>query len=136
MKLAVLFWFYKEPEICHNRLEILRQHNPTVPIYGLYGGDLAAIVLFWHPYTIHGVYNNRDPRFSRKSLTAHYYPGYLQRLYASTAPIARTTVNPAVQILGSELEAYRFNAMHYVRAIANYVRRRGPAYDMRRNSYT
>jgi len=44
MKLAILFWFYKEPEICQNRLEILRQHNPTVPIYGLYGGDLAAAV--------------------------------------------------------------------------------------------
>lgn len=39
MKLAILFWFYKEPEICKNRLELLRQHNPTVPIYGLYGGD-------------------------------------------------------------------------------------------------
>ena len=43
MKLAILFWFYKEPEICKNRLEILRQNNPTVPIYGLYGGDLHLI---------------------------------------------------------------------------------------------
>ncbi|HEY9909586.1 MAG TPA: hypothetical protein V6D18_18500, partial [Thermosynechococcaceae cyanobacterium] len=43
MKLAILFWFYKEPEVCQNRLVILRQHNPTTPIYGLYGGDLATI---------------------------------------------------------------------------------------------
>lgn len=43
MKLAILFWFYKEPEICKNRLEILRQSNPTISIYGLYGGDLAAV---------------------------------------------------------------------------------------------
>jgi len=43
MKLAILFWFYKEPEICQNRLEILRQNNPTTPIYGLYGGDLASV---------------------------------------------------------------------------------------------
>jgi hypothetical protein len=41
MKLAILFWFYKEPDVCQNRLEILRQHNPLTPIYGLYGGDLA-----------------------------------------------------------------------------------------------
>ena len=41
MKLALLFWFYKELDICQNRLEILRQENPTTPIYGLYGGDLA-----------------------------------------------------------------------------------------------
>ncbi|MDX2230095.1 MAG: hypothetical protein NW220_10680 [Leptolyngbyaceae cyanobacterium bins.349] len=43
MKLAILFWFYKESEVCQNRLEILRRHNPTTPIYGLYGGDLARV---------------------------------------------------------------------------------------------
>jgi hypothetical protein len=42
MKLAILFWFYKEPEICQNRLELIRQYNPTMPIYGVYGGDLAT----------------------------------------------------------------------------------------------
>jgi hypothetical protein len=41
MRLAILFWFYKDPEICINRLEILRQHNLKTPIYGLYGGDLS-----------------------------------------------------------------------------------------------
>jgi hypothetical protein len=46
MKLAILFWFYKEPEICQNRLEILRQHNPNTPIYGVYGGDLAEVDLY------------------------------------------------------------------------------------------
>lgn len=43
MKLAILFWFYKEPDICQNRLEIIRQYNPTTPIYGVYGGDLATV---------------------------------------------------------------------------------------------
>jgi hypothetical protein len=42
MKLAILFWFYKEPEICQNRLELLRQFNPTAPIYGVYGGNPAT----------------------------------------------------------------------------------------------
>jgi hypothetical protein len=41
MKLAILFWFYKQPEICKNRLLLLRRYNPTVQIYGLYGGDPA-----------------------------------------------------------------------------------------------
>ena len=91
-------------------------------------------VLFWHPYTIHGAYNNRDPRFSRKSLTAHYYPGHLKALYASTTPSVRETVNPDVQILGSELETYVSNTMHYVKAIAYYIRGRGPDYNMRRDS--
>jgi hypothetical protein len=43
MKLAILFWFYKEPDICQNRLEIIRRYNPTTPIYGVYGGDLATV---------------------------------------------------------------------------------------------
>ncbi|EKQ68637.1 hypothetical protein OsccyDRAFT_3175 [Leptolyngbyaceae cyanobacterium JSC-12] len=42
MKLAILFWFYKQPNVCKNRLELLRQYNPHVPIYGLYGGDPAT----------------------------------------------------------------------------------------------
>lgn len=43
MELSILFWFYKEPEICKNRLEILRQNNPNTFIYGLYGGELDTI---------------------------------------------------------------------------------------------
>ena len=39
MKLAILFWFYKEPQICENHLALLRKYNPDTPIYGLYGGD-------------------------------------------------------------------------------------------------
>lgn len=43
MQLAILFWFYKEPGICLNRLELLRRNNPNTPIYGLYGGDLQTV---------------------------------------------------------------------------------------------
>ena len=31
-------------------------------------------VLFWHPFTIHGSLSQRDNKYSRKSLTAHYHP--------------------------------------------------------------
>ena len=41
-RLAVLFWFYKEPTVCRNRIRLLRRHNPDTPIFGLYGGDPAA----------------------------------------------------------------------------------------------
>jgi hypothetical protein len=39
MKLAMLFWFYKDPDLCANRLAIMRRHNPDASIFGLYGGD-------------------------------------------------------------------------------------------------
>lgn len=41
MNIAILFWFYKEPEICENRLQILKKYNPDLKIYGLYGGELS-----------------------------------------------------------------------------------------------
>ena len=37
MKNAILFRFYKEPEICLNHLELLKRFNPKMKIYGLYG---------------------------------------------------------------------------------------------------
>ena len=40
MKLAVLFWFYADFDLCRERLGLLRALNPETPIYGLYGGPL------------------------------------------------------------------------------------------------
>jgi hypothetical protein len=37
-KHAFLFWCYKQPELCRNRLLLLRRFNATVPVYALYGG--------------------------------------------------------------------------------------------------
>ncbi len=118
---------------------LINEGNYEYRSFPLKKGD----VLFWHPYTIHGAYNNRDPRFSRKSLTAHYYPSDLKTLYsrktpepnASQVPIARSTVNPNIRIQGSAQASYISNAKHYLTYIVNYVRGRGPDYDMRRDSY-
>ncbi len=41
MRPAILFWFYKDAELCANRLEILRRFNPRASIFGLFGGELA-----------------------------------------------------------------------------------------------
>jgi len=41
MRLAILFWFYKDVEVCKNRLQIIRKYNPTLKIFGLFGGDLT-----------------------------------------------------------------------------------------------
>lgn len=37
MDKAIVFRFYKEPEICLNHLEIVKKHNPGVKVFGLYG---------------------------------------------------------------------------------------------------
>lgn len=38
-ELAILYWFYKEPEVTRDHLKILKKHNPGRKIYGLFGGD-------------------------------------------------------------------------------------------------
>ena len=46
MKLAVLFWFYKDVDVCEDRLKLLKEHNPDLNIFGLYGGEHAKSRLF------------------------------------------------------------------------------------------
>lgn len=46
--MAILFWFYKEVEICENRLLLLKKFNPNLKIFGLYGGDKNKAKEFKH----------------------------------------------------------------------------------------
>jgi hypothetical protein len=39
VKLGVLFWCYKHPDLCRDRVEMLRRDNPDTPIYVLFGGE-------------------------------------------------------------------------------------------------
>lgn len=39
MDKAIIFWFYKEIDVCLNRLEIIKKYNPDLKIFGLYGWD-------------------------------------------------------------------------------------------------
>lgn len=40
-----LFWYHRDPEVCANHVELLRQFNPMVPIHGLRGGPCAELQL-------------------------------------------------------------------------------------------
>ncbi|MFC1771745.1 hypothetical protein ACFL3A_00145 [Pseudomonadota bacterium] len=40
MKPDILFWFYKEFDICKDRLKCLRESNSDIKIFALYGGPL------------------------------------------------------------------------------------------------
>jgi hypothetical protein len=39
MKRIILFRFHNNLTVCKNRVRLLRQYNPGIAIYGLYGGD-------------------------------------------------------------------------------------------------
>lgn len=40
-RFAILFWYYKQPEVCLDRAKLLRRLNPRIPIFGLFGGEPA-----------------------------------------------------------------------------------------------
>jgi hypothetical protein len=46
LKLAILFWIYKDLPLCTERAELLRVLNPDLAIYGLFGGDLLEADAF------------------------------------------------------------------------------------------
>lgn len=37
--LAMIYWFYKEPEVTKNHLQLIRKTNPSLKIYGVFGGE-------------------------------------------------------------------------------------------------
>ena len=41
MELAILFWCFKDAEVCAHSLRVIRHYNPAKPIYVLFGGDPA-----------------------------------------------------------------------------------------------
>jgi len=51
-------------------VDLIDKNNYPYKSFPLSQGD----VLFWHPFTMHGAYSNLNPKYSRKSLTAHFYP--------------------------------------------------------------
>jgi len=46
MNLAILFWFYKDIDVCVNRLQFLKRQNPDAKIYGLYGWPKEDVNIF------------------------------------------------------------------------------------------
>jgi hypothetical protein len=42
----MLFWHYKDVDLCANRLRHLRKENPGVPVFGLYGGAREETAVF------------------------------------------------------------------------------------------
>jgi phytanoyl-CoA hydroxylase len=93
-------------------------------------------VLFWHPYTIHGAHSCANPRYSRKSFTAHYGPTRMHRLYTQSSPTLQPSSNPDILIDQQGTHLYWSNLKLYIKYILDKASHRSEAFmDMRRQSY-
>lgn len=111
-------------------IALIREKNYEYKALPLSKGD----VLFWHPYIIHGAYNNSNPQFSRKSLTGHFYPSHLEKLYTKT-PLLKRSPNPKILIRANDLRIYAWNLKQYAVYFLNKLRGQQAMVDMRRESY-
>jgi hypothetical protein len=59
VKRAVLFRFHKAPLVCRSRVSLLRELNPGVPVYGLFGGRRLPAVLLRQLAWLDDVYVSR-----------------------------------------------------------------------------
>jgi hypothetical protein len=59
VKRAVLLRFHKAPIVCRSRVSLLRQLNPGVPVYGLFGGRRLPTALLRQLVGVDGVYVSR-----------------------------------------------------------------------------
>ncbi len=109
---------------------LIQEKNHEPKAFPLDKGD----VLLWHPYTIHGAYNNSNPQFSRKSFTAHFYPSHLERLCAKT-PFLKHSANSDILIRENDLRVYAWNVKQYAIYFLNKLTGQQALVDMRRKSY-
>lgn len=90
---------------------LIKENNYLFKPCDLEKGD----VLFWHPFTVHGAFSNKDPRYSRKSFTAHYIPeGYNWRRQADL-PNTVSSTNSEISFWQRDL------SRDYLRFFKNYV---------------
>ena len=108
-------------------------------------------VLFWHPSLIHGSEEQKDDAYSRKSLTAHYYPiGYgrkgdqfnkiskgkkkgIRMLLTEDQPIVYKDY--PIFYLNGKYSTWRFNRNGLKKYLANIIRGQNDVYmDMKRKN--
>jgi phytanoyl-CoA hydroxylase len=96
-------------------------------------------VLFWHPFLVHGAFQNVNPNYSRKSFTAHFLPEGYSRLGVSKVRSTVASVNPDIlywkKNLLKQSEAYAKHFSYWLR-----VKLRGksklPQLEMRSSQYS
>lgn len=72
-------------------------------------------VLFWHPYLIHGAFQNANPNYSRKSFTAHFLPEGYSRLGISR-------VKPTISSTNPDILFWKKNLLHHAEASIRHWR--------------
>jgi phytanoyl-CoA hydroxylase len=110
-------------------LQLVDDHGFKAKCMPLDKGD----VILWHSFLIHGAFSNQDPRFSRKSLTSHFFPLGAARRDMAATPL-EPTLNPLLFRVKHASDALQ-NLLLYARYSIDSLPGRAAKMDMRRNSY-
>ena len=97
--------------------EYITKNNLKKYVPRLKKGD----VLFWHPYTIHGSWNQKNELYSRKSLTAHYHPVGAMRMDSAENQSSvkkyikkmRRSSNPSIYFDNADPSNFQFTTISF-----------------------
>ncbi len=95
-------------------------------------------ILIWNSFLFHGALNPKDPKLSRKSLTAHYYPADKDLKGFKTRPNISFPKNLNVPIMGypSEYQNFKEKIKLIIKIINQSLFKKNKIdMDMRRDSY-
>lgn len=103
-------------------------------------------VILWHPFLLHGAFENQNPVYSRKSFTAHYLPNTYGRFVDSfegkavnhKAPLTKATSNSNILIWEKSLSEQIKDYIRYIRYWVEVNSRKSsakPPMEMRSSQY-
>ena len=96
-------------------------------------------VLFWHPFLVHGAFPNINPKYSRKSFTAHFLPeGYGQLENPKVKPTV-PSINPDILVWKKSLiqrTRGNFRNLYYRLRVNLRSKSQRPSLEMRSRNYT
>jgi len=72
-------------------------------------------VLLWHPFLVHGAFQNVNPSYSRKSFTAHYLPDGYGQLNTKQVPARQSSFNPDILV-------WKLSMLEQIQEHLRYVR--------------
>ncbi|MCW5313876.1 aminotransferase [Nostoc sp. KVJ3] len=103
--------FSDHEEYAQNIQKLVREQSSQAQPLLLEKGS----VLFWHPFLIHGAFQNVNPNHSRKSFTAHFLPEGYSRLGISK-------IKPTVASINPDITFWKKNLLHHAEASVRYWR--------------
>ena len=94
-------------------------------------------IVLWHSYTFHGALENTNEKFSRKSVTCHFFPLNEKIKFHANLPTVKKPFDFNVPIIGypTNFQNFKTQIKTFLVVLKNKIKGSNVFMDMRRKSY-